>query len=85
LEGGVACDVYIRRNADGVVHLHRDTWCGSFLWGPDGNYGCDCNRRLFFARAAGEEEEHHGTCSEGAFSVRITVDGVQVYADGDWP
>lgn len=38
-----------------------------FMW-TDGNYGCDCNRALFFARAAGEEDADV-PCGNSAFSV----------------
>ncbi len=43
---------------------------GYYVW-SDGNYGCDCNRRLFFARAAGEEADWDGECSKGFYSVRL--------------
>src|SRR3990167_9381256 len=41
----------------------------SFNW-SDGNYSCDCNRELFWSRAAGVEVEE-SECSEGRFSVRV--------------
>ena len=53
----------LRRVADGVERLYvfdeepgefAEDYHQSYMW-SEGNYGCDCNRALFFARAAGEE------------------------------
>lgn len=41
-----------------------------YIW-SEGNFACDCNRELFFADAAGEEEPE-GKCGDDAFSIRIT-------------
>lgn len=66
--------VTIRRVADGLVRVVDDTairggW--RFQWGEN-NYSCDCNRALFFARAAGEPDPEID-CSEGLYVVeRIT-------------
>jgi hypothetical protein len=38
-----------------------------YQW-SDGNYSCDCNRALFFARAGGEEEPEV-ECGEGAYAI----------------
>lgn len=51
----------LRRKSDGKVVEYRDEWTLDNLDGvvyqwTDGNYGCDCNRTLFFARASGEDE-----------------------------
>lgn len=53
-----------------------------YLW-SEGNYGCDCNRALFFARAVGEEDPEDRECGETAFRiVSITDDdGKIVYAE----
>jgi hypothetical protein len=72
--------IRIRRNADG---LERDCpvrwspfvpetlaelldWIGG-MYGS-GNYGCDCNRALFFARAA-DEDEVDVECGHGRYSI----------------
>lgn len=45
-----------------------------FMW-TEGNYSCDCNRSLFFARAA-KEEEIDIPCGEGGFRlVALRADG----------
>lgn len=49
-----------------------------FLW-SEGNYGCDCNRHLFFARAANDGEPDV-ECGDGRFAIRITApDGRVLY------
>jgi hypothetical protein len=57
----------------------------TWLW-EHGNYGCDCNRFLFWERAHGREPEQDFECSRSApnqWSVRL-VDGAgsTVYEDG---
>jgi hypothetical protein len=86
----------IRRNADGVVRRHPSTWewdadgegSPDYIW-RDGNYGCDCNRHLFFIRCFGNPAvyEHTG-CGETRYSVRLTAagSGTVLYQDGEpWP
>ena len=47
---------------------HDGVW-NSFIW-TDGNYGCDCNRHLFFERAAGHEAINEDyDCSTGKYIV----------------
>lgn len=41
-----------------------------FIW-TDGNYSCDCNRALFFARAKGEPDPEEIPCGESKFRVRL--------------
>ena|ERR1700735_400734 len=51
----------------------------------EGNYGCDCNRALFFGRAAGVELGDNDTpCGDERYSVRVTNQetGEEIYADG---
>lgn len=51
-----------------------------YIW-SEGNYSCDCNRALFFARAGGEDDPNHD-CGSGAFLVEITgTDGSVLYRD----
>lgn len=40
------------------------------IW-SDGNFGCDCNRRIFFNRTGGKDKGVDGECSEGLYSVRV--------------
>ena len=78
-------NVEIRRNSDGVIHTYRDDfdWSGDYIWAA-GNYSCDCNRRLFFGYAVGEEPEEV-ECGDGAYSVRcVSDDGKELYKDDSW-
>lgn len=74
--------VEIRRNSDGAIRKYDYPyeWHGDYIW-TDGNYGCDCNRGLFFGYAAGEKgEDIEVECGEGAFSIRIW-DGDKILYD----
>ena len=54
-----------------------DDW-PPFIW-TEGNFGCDCNRRLLYDRAADLEEEGNPRCGDGAYRVRLTsADGQRV-------
>lgn len=84
--------IFIRENATGVVRemLANGLWftedpdTADYMW-SEGNYACDCNRSLFFARANGEEDPADPRCGDAAYSVRVVAsDGVELYADGDW-
>ena len=73
--------VEIRRNETGETrkYEYEYPWDGDYIW-TDGNYSCDCNRRLFFGYAAGEKGEDIETeCGKGAFSIRIWDAGEIVY------
>lgn len=64
--------VAIRKNETGEVRFYQDPseWTESdyFYW-TDGNAGCDCNRELFFERAAGNEINLDAVkCSDDRFS-----------------
>lgn len=80
----------IKRNVDGVVRDYATTWdsgnefeADKYLW-AEGNYACDCNRALFFARAAGEPDPVR-PCGEVAFSVQIVdAEGKVLYQDDNW-
>lgn len=52
-----------------AAHLEES----DFMW-SEGNYSCNCNRALFFARAAGEEDPNDRECGDGAYSI-IILDG----------
>lgn len=78
------CTVEVRRVADGVVRTYEyGTWEGEFsgfIW-EDGNYACDCNRHLFFERAAGGDPEDI-PCSDGRYTVAVFLDSERVFHDG---
>jgi hypothetical protein len=79
--------VFIRKEATGEVRKHLDKfpWDGDYMW-ADGNYSCDCNRHLFFERAAGAEPPwDEGKCGDEAYAVRIEDDnGKELYRDDRW-
>jgi hypothetical protein len=53
------------------VLYNGDTFPDVFNW-KENNYSCDCNRRLFFDRAIGaENDESDIECSDGKFSVNL--------------
>jgi hypothetical protein len=69
----------IRENATGEVReyvsLHildsNPGWPSTFIW-SDGNYACDCNRRLFFEYAVGRKPDEIETeCTDDLFSVNL--------------
>ncbi len=65
--------VAIRKNDTGEVRQHqekRDWDDGNhFLWRRhEGNYGCDCNRELFWLRAGGVEDPD-SCCSVDRFDI----------------
>lgn len=41
----------------------EDDDASAYMW-TEGNYGCDCNKRLFMARAQGREEPDPNPCGE---------------------
>lgn len=49
------------------VESYHDFRLADFMW-SEGNYSCDCNRELFFARWRGEEEPAEHCCSEDRFN-----------------
>ena len=53
-----------------------------YIW-EEGNYACDCNRALFFARAVGADEggAWAAKCSDSRYTVKIFRDGERVYSD----
>ena len=74
----VAVDVHIKCVATGVVRVYRsherlypeDPHPDVFIW-EDGGYNCDCNRKLFFLRAADEPEPDAMQCTNNSFKVRL--------------
>lgn len=52
-----------------------------YLW-EGGNYACDCNRALLFARARGDVEDVEHPCGDSRFTVEITdPTGALLYDD----
>lgn len=76
--------VQIRENASKIIREMPFLFSGDFIW-SDGNFACDCNRALFFARACGEDDPYQ-ECGMCSYSVRIVAvdDGRELYADEDW-
>jgi hypothetical protein len=80
-------NVHITDTATGDTRIMRfeRSWEDhyDYLW-SEGNYSCDCNRNIFFCRAASRDEpdDEDIECGEGRFLVRITDDsGAQLYQD----
>lgn len=83
----VKAKLEVRRNVDGVIRTYRDDWdyYGDFIW-MEGNFACDCNRHLFFCRAAGEDEgddeDENNRCGRDRYAVRLTdSNGDVLYED----
>lgn len=52
----------------------------AYLW-SEGNYSCDCNRGMFFAHAAGEQDPNR-SCGDERYKVKIVGnDGTLLYED----
>lgn len=61
--------VKIRRNLDNKTKLILfpiETATNWFLW-AEGNYSCDCNRKIFFDDKGYQEVD----CSDGLYSVQL--------------
>jgi hypothetical protein len=58
----VAQDRTIDDVIDGVID-------GVIFWWTEGNGGCDCNRSLDFAAAAGEPDPDPETCTFGVYAI----------------
>jgi hypothetical protein len=74
----VAIVAHIRCNATGEVRCFSNTAVLDEDHEPEpvwhwteGNYGCDCNRHIFFRRAGGEEPDPDHRCGHDAFSVNL--------------
>ena len=91
LDTPIMATLEIRRNADGLIRTQPkpQEFYSDFVW-VLGNYACDCNRHLFWLRAAGEPEDDDGgesetsehRCSHDRYAVRLTdADGKVLYED----
>lgn len=82
-------DVFLRCNATGEVRIYRHDlpWNegSAFLWDRNnGNYGCDCNRTIFFGDAVPEDKEGR-PCGETRYTVLKAVlpDGSEITIDDE--
>lgn len=65
------------------VYDHQGDWndADEFMWN-EGNYACDCNRRLFFERGGGAESNNDQPCGFGRYRVAsIVSEGCEVYQE----
>lgn len=81
--------VHIRKNDTGEIRIYNcmtyfdDADLPSIYVWEDGNYSCDCNRRLFFARINNEEEDWESGCSDTEYSINIFLDNDCIYSEFD--
>lgn len=82
--------VFIRRNADGLERVINydagdlSSEVVDYMWLDGGNYSCDCNRGLFFARACGESPEWNAfPCGESAYTVTKIIMGDGSVIEGE--
>jgi len=88
----VECVAEIRNNATGEIREHEtheilsivEEYPSVFNW-KENNFSCDCNRRIFFNSANGEDTKSDIDCSNGQFSVNLKnkKDGVVYYREFD--
>lgn len=73
----VKARILIRRVSDGVCVSFDDNIRASgdgvsCFWWEDGNGSCDCNRKLFFHRAVGQELDGDNTpCGDGGYQIAV--------------
>jgi len=73
----IKTNVYIRKNNTKEIRkiemnlygFDSDTCPETWIW-EEGNYSCDCNREIFFERAAGFEVEEV-ECSHFKYSIKL--------------
>lgn len=84
----IQVSVHIRKNETGEIRIYQDELSpneedgspNTYIW-EEGNYGCDCNRRLFFARINNEEEDWESGCSETEYSINIFQGEKLIYSE----
>lgn len=92
-ERWVRIQVRIRENSSGLVRTWSDhagftddseQEPSIFIW-TEGNYSCDCNRRLFFLWACGEAEADgdERACSDTEYSIEVInpANGRVIYSE----
>lgn len=77
-----AMEVVIVRRSDDAQRVYRPDWKPHFtwedeFWWTEGNAGCDCNRRLLWARAVEphEAEPEDERCGNTEFTVILRAPG----------
>jgi hypothetical protein len=74
--------IRVKHVPSGEVRTHswteeRKHLC-DFIW-TEGNYACDCNRGLFFERAANPEYDGDPECGHDKYVLEsVDVDGVRI-------
>lgn len=69
------------RSYPSELPMYEDGSPSLYIW-QDGNYRCDCNRHLFFARAHGKEEDWEGPCGETEYHVTLWLPtGEVIYSE----
>jgi hypothetical protein len=80
--------VAIRNNTTGETRIHVDSFdwddAADYLW-TEGNFCCDCNRALLFARAGGDPDPKCRQCGHDAFSALYVElpSGERIELEGD--
>lgn len=60
-----------------VEEEYADAETQHFMW-TEGNYGCDCNKKLFIERAAGKELSDEVRCGNEIQLLSLVVGGIKV-------
>lgn len=69
---------HIRNNKTGEIRVYKTEgiWddeyneVSTYIW-KDGNYSCDCNRKIFWGYAGNEDLWDDSPCGDGGFSVKL--------------
>lgn len=67
----------LRLDVDDGGDWQGDAMGLEYVW-TEGNYSCDCNRRLFMCRALGEAEPERDRCGNSIRLERLLLDGTDV-------
>lgn len=76
--------LHIRDNATGDVRVmkYEGEWDNmTKRLFEQAHYACDCNRALFFARAADEPEPKRRPCGRTRYAINVFVDYTLVYTE----
>lgn len=87
-EERIPIKIILRKNDTGEIVEYCDDALADedgppylYIW-EDGNYSCDCNRAMFWARAKKIEPPKETQCSDGKFSVNIySMNGKLLYKE----
>ena len=70
----IRVEIVKNETGEAVSYMDETLYNGleSLLWvWTDGNFSCDCNRRIFFQREKGEKYDDDSECTDGEYSIRI--------------